>query len=169
MSDFPTISERPAVQAAFEEMLRHGVSPRLAEMLALQSPPMSNTDREFWEGRWEQDTPLVRRYRREAERRGVSTNGTLYDPGLAAFPGDPEAFVGGRDDVRRLAEKRGWGVQGAVTVKPAECQPEQIGLDPQIVEDEVEAYVDHHPEPASVDVPALREEITALRTPHWAK
>lgn len=97
-----------------------GSSHKWAEMLALQSPPMSNTDREFLEGTGEQfsKTPgMGDFYKRVAERHGQNTKGKTYISGLARFPGDPEAWVTGRGDVKRVCEQRGWDCDGSVKVK----------------------------------------------------
>lgn len=104
------------------ECREQGTSHVLAEMFALASPPMSNTDREFLEGRcngnqftgqeWVAD-----RLKKQAEELGQSTTGKVYVSGLARFPGDPEAWVSGRGDVQRTLERRGWGSEGAVNVE----------------------------------------------------
>lgn len=78
-------------------------------------------------------------YLNAAREAGVSPEGKVYDHRLAAFSGDPEAWVGSPDDVRRVLEKRNWGCEGDMTVK---CEPvptaPDIPLADHIVEDLVE-------------------------------
>lgn len=115
-----------------------GASHKWAEMLALQSPPMSNTDREFLEGSGEQfaKTPHMGDYYKSvAERHGKNVKGMKYISGLARFPGDPDAFVTGRGDVQRVCEARGWDCDGSVKVKGR--KPEPIG--PYRVADDIVA------------------------------
>jgi hypothetical protein len=114
------------VHLAYWDMRLKGSSPRLAEMLALQSPPMSNTDREFLEGHCNGNQfsggPLAEeqgnRYKKIAEAGGQNVTGKVYMGGLARFPGDPEAWVSDRGDVKRVVEARGWKCQGSVEVTP---------------------------------------------------
>jgi hypothetical protein len=117
----PVVSDDVMIQAAYLQMRADGVTHKLAEMLALQAPPMSNTDREFLEGTQNQfvgDEKTGDLFKKIANRRGVSVTGKHYVGGLAKFPGDPEAWVGSRGDVKRVLEDRGWGSEGAVNVEP---------------------------------------------------
>ena len=109
---------------AYWDMRTAGQSARLAEMLALGAPPMSNTDREFLEGRCNGNQfdggPLRQdigdRFRKVAEAAGQSVKGKVYIGGLARFPGDPHAWVSDRGDVKRIVEGRGWKCEGSVEV-----------------------------------------------------
>ena len=78
-------------------------------------------------------------YLNAAREAGVSPDGKVYDHRLAAFSGDPEAWVAGPDDVRRVLEKRNWGCTGDMTVK---CEPvppaANVPLADHVVEDLVE-------------------------------
>lgn len=118
---YPWVSRNPRVQLHYIDCRQKGTSHNLAEMFALGQAPMANTDREFLEGRengrqFEKNPELGDFYRREAEARGADVTGKVYLSGLAAFPGDPRAWVSGRGDVRRLCEDRGWGCEGSVSV-----------------------------------------------------
>lgn len=107
-------------QAYYVAMRLDGVEHKLAEMLACQQPPQSKTDREFLLGIGEQfadNQALGDYYGRVAREHGQNPKGKKYLSSLAAFPGDPEAWVDGRDDVRRVCEKRGWDCDGDVKVK----------------------------------------------------
>jgi hypothetical protein len=130
----PQISDDRVVQAFYERLRWQGVSHALAEMLALQQPPGSKTDREFLtaseNNRQFQDCPHIGNlYRRQAAAAGVSIQGKKYLSALARYPGDPEAWVTDRADVRRICEARGWDCQGDVRVKgrdPAEVEGERL-------------------------------------------
>lgn len=97
-----------------------GTSPLLALMMACNAPPCVQDDTTFWRGRWNQfaDDPRAGDYYRSvAEAHGANVTGAVYMPTLAAFPGDPQAWVRGKGDIKRLVEDRGWGCQGEVNVK----------------------------------------------------
>lgn len=111
-----------------EEWDAHTNPALLEEMLRLQSPPMSNTDREFLEGRcngnqFESQPYVGDVYAGMAKDAGVDPKGKVYLSGLAAFPGDPRAWVSGRGDAQRVCEDRGWTCDGSVKVKGQE-QPD---------------------------------------------
>lgn len=48
--------------------------------------------------------------------------GYQYLPQLARFPGDPEAHVSSRSEIKRVLSERGWGAEGIV-----ECEPKRHG------------------------------------------
>lgn len=79
--------------------------------------PAIRTDATFFAGQQIIDvperSPMVKQYKRRAATAGVSTHGKHYFSKLAAFPGDPEAWVSSRSDIKRVCEKRGWGCEGA--------------------------------------------------------
>jgi hypothetical protein len=104
----------------------NGCSPKLADMLASQTPPGAMTDNVFLEGhcngnQFEKHQHIGDGYKRLAEQHGVNPKGKVYKPGLARFPGDPEAWVEGRADVERICRRRGWSCEGAVNVTPTEA------------------------------------------------
>lgn len=127
--DLPRVHESRFVQALYVAMRIDGASHAMAEMLALASPPMSNTDREFLQGQggcYDQfgGNELVGDYyKAQAARAGVDTTGAVYLSGLAAFPGDPKAWVRGRGDAQRVLEERGWSSEGSVRVRGREPEP----------------------------------------------
>lgn len=120
---WPVVSSHNSVQQTYEAMRRDGESHSIAEMLALQQPPRIETDATFLAGncngnQFEANPEIGDLYAREAAAHGLtSTKGLVYKSSLAAFPGDPQAWVGSRDDVRRVCEERGWGCEGAVNMK----------------------------------------------------
>lgn len=84
--------------------------------------------------------PAVRgHYLNAAAEAGVSTDGKVYEPRAAAYPGDPQAWISGPDDVKRLVEDRGWSMDGDATVKGREVATVK---GPVIADDLVEDLVE---------------------------
>lgn len=100
-----------------------GTSPKLAEMFALAQPPQSQTDVEFLRGgdRQFSEGPLANRMgdylKSVAESQGQCTKGKVYKGGLAAYPGDPRAWISDRHEVQKVVEERNWGSVGDVNIK----------------------------------------------------
>lgn len=67
-------------------------------------------------------------YRALARKAGIVTHGRQYMSGLARYPGDPEAWVGDRADVVRVAKKNNFSVEGMVSVKNEREAPAEKGL-----------------------------------------
>lgn len=166
-------------QLDYNRMRREGVSHNLAEMFALQQPPMmGGTDSAFLEGhcngnQFEGSEEVGDFYKEEASAAGVDVKGKVYLSGLAAYPGDPEAWVTGRGDVKRVCEQRGWGCRGAVNVKSADAvaPPPEVGIAPDIVDAEAAKVLEHIParQRKHVDVGELKEQIKDKITPRWSK
>lgn len=171
----PLISHDPWVQAAYERMRAEGTSHRLAEMFALQQPPMSCTDREFLEGhcngsQFAGQEHVGDYYRSVATAAGQDVTGKVYLSGLAAYPGDPQAWVSGRGDVERVVRQRGWSAEGLVNVKPTQIHEHKpVGLDESLVQDEVDGILETVPDPRAVDREDLADQVREKRKPHWAK
>lgn len=158
----------------YDECIAKGCSHSLAEMFALGVPPMSNSDREFLQGQWRQfeDSPHVGDYyKRQAESQGVDVTGKVYLSGLAAYPGDPRAWVGGRGDVKKLCEERNWNCHGSVEHRAEQMEPPRaIPVAPDLIDEEVRDIVEGCPDRLSAQqVADIREKVTEARTPHWAK
>ena len=157
--------------------LDRGCSESLAEMLALGEPPMSNTDREFLEGRggcydqFQGQPEIGDYYAAVAGAQGVDITGKVYLSGLAAYPGDPRAWVGGRGDVRSVCEERGWGCTGSVNMPVTRvAQPDggfHVAAD--IVEDRVAEILQQVEEPQAVDTEDLRDQVEQRLKPVWAQ
>lgn len=140
----------PAVQKLFVELVEKGNSPRFAEMLALQSPPgVRGTDRAFMQGRYnnQQLNEMPKRQAewlaREARKAGISIEGKYYCGGIADRRRwkDPEAWVGGVDDIKRVAQKRRLHLQGGIEYTPPEMPPpERVVLHESIVKEKVKEY-----------------------------
>lgn len=174
---WPAISPDANVQASYAAQRLDGAGHNFAEMVCLSAPPMSNTDREFLEGRggcYDQfeGLPFVgQHYKRLADEAGVSTTGQVYLNGLARFPGDPEAWVSGRGDVKRRIEERGWSCQGSVNVaarSPDAAPAPDVAVADDILDDAVCARLENDPDLARLDQGELRHETEQMIKPHWA-
>lgn len=78
-------------------------------------------------------------YLNAARDAGVNPTGKFYNHQLAEFPGDPEAWVSGPDDVRNLLEKRNWACEGDLKVK---CEPVERAPDKKLADDLMEDLVE---------------------------
>lgn len=152
---------------------------RFAEMLALRSPPgLNGTDSAFFEGmgtleqQFGKDKESLRETIAAAKRHGYTPNPRdVYLPTLAAFEGDPLAFVpptGGRGHIKKVSEMRGWESRGAVTVKGR--QPEKDPLEgPRLAEDlvqpEIKAIRAKDPKARKVADSELRQEVINKHAP----
>lgn len=171
--NYPVISDHPGVQKLYEQMRADGSSHKLAEMLALQSPPMSNTDREFLEGQHEQFAATPHHgdyYAKQAKRHGLAnTKGLTYMPGLARFPGDPQAWVTGRGDVAKVVEKNGWACDGSVKVNAMrQEEPKVVDVAPDIVQDVAERRMVVDPDLRHKDRRTVLEETKDMIAPSAA-
>jgi hypothetical protein len=114
----------------FVRMINAGESERMAEMLALRSPPSAYTDREFFAGRhtlaqqFAGDDRGLATLLRAAKRNGYTPRATdVYEPGLCrneVGQGDPQAFIPsseGRGKATRILEARGSSAYGAVKLR----------------------------------------------------
>lgn len=104
-----------------QEEWSKGSEERFTAMIeAAQPPGIIGTDTQFLRNVSEQfaeNQPLGDYYGKIARAHGQDPKGKKYLSSLARFPGDPEAFVDGLGDVKRVCEKRGWDCDGDVKVK----------------------------------------------------
>ena len=152
---------------------------RLDEMLRASAPPQVRSDATFLRGhcngsQFATQHVIGDRYKAVAEEAGQNVTGKVYMSQLANYPGDPEAWVSGRGDVKRVLEKRGWGSEGAVSTKVRESlNPPAPG--PAVADDIVAAEVSTILETVPpkdrkrVDVQDLKEQVIEKRKPHWKK
>lgn len=128
MSDLPWDIQHAstAIQDHYRKMVADGVSPRAAEMFALQQPPgLRGTDRTLMQGRYNNEQldqmppDHAKRMVEAARRAGINPTGKYYCTGLAdkRGPADPEAWVDSVADIKRVAMKRNLTVSGAVEHK----------------------------------------------------
>lgn len=172
----PLVSWDRKIQGFYTAMRMDGASHVLAEMLALQMPPMSNTDREFLEGRggcYDQfgDDRIGDYYAAKAKAAGVDITGAVYMPGLALEPGDVKAWVRGRGDVERVARERGMSVEGAVTVKAQDLgpPPADVTVADDLVDSRMQELIEADPGLAERDQGELRHEVREAIKPHWGE
>ena len=100
-----------------------------------------------------ENTYIGNRFKKLAKDAGVVTRGKQYMPGLARFPGDPEAWVSDRGDIKRIAEKNNYNVDGIVKRKATPEAPLPKGLCETIVK----RYVDQQ---MALTPGASREKVT---------
>jgi len=84
-------------------------------------------------------------YEAMARQAGVNPTGKQYFGNLAMFPGDPRAWVGHPDDVRKYCLETGRSCDGAITVKGADPLPHEEGpyrVADDLVEKEVTRRLD---------------------------
>lgn len=85
-------------------------------------------------------------YMDKARAAGVTTEGKIYYPELARFQGDPKAWCGSNDDIRRVATENGYNVDGDVKVRARkEVEPERGGINETIVNEGVAKMLKANP------------------------
>ena len=157
---YPSISQNPSQQAAYEAMREDGQSHKMAEMLASRRIPGVRTDATFMAKQRVLRPKLPASYYRKAREAGVNTDANVWCGDIARFPGDPEAWVDGRGDVKRACEREGWGTEDEVHVK---ARPVEVPDDDgpyQAAEDLVKKEVVEmgRADPGLVDTPKAREK-----------
>ena len=140
IGETPRISEDPVIQRRYEELRRNGESHRMAEVLACRKfPHFSGTNDDWMRGRengkqFEGNPWLGEHYKRVAERAGVSTTGKIYCTGVAAYPGDPRAWVSDTSDVLAVARERNLTVDGIIKHQGHQVEPtKDIEIAPDIL------------------------------------
>lgn len=172
------VSDNPVIQSRYEQMRKDGVSHNLAEMFAFQKPPRANDDTTWLAsqssdigGAFLDDAPEIvqRHYVEQAEAAGVNIKGSVYVPGLARHPGDPEAWVKNASEIKSRVEQRGWGCEGVVNVKAdANCEPiPDVDIAPDLVERRAHQMIEANPD-LKMGPDLLNEARDAIK-PHWAK
>lgn len=160
-SPYPVVSDNPTQQAAYEKMRADGESHNMAEMLATRSLPGLKTDTNFMARRRRRQR-LPRAYYEMAKKAGVNTEGRWFCGDVAKYPGDPEAWVEGRGDIKRICEKNNWRAEGEVecNAKPLDV-PDGDGKY-YVADDIVKREVSRlgKLDPGLVDTPQRRERTT---------
>lgn len=166
----------PHVRAHYKRMIAAGQSERWATMCALQAPPGTRqTERAFFEGRnngeWLNKLPKKQAERmiKAARESGVNPSGKIYFGGIADKRGiyDPEAWVSDAADVKRVAEKRGLDVDGAITHR-ASGRPVKKAVDiaPDILRRETAYELKKNP---GLSKRAARAKARERIVPYWKK
>ena len=170
------ISDNPAIQAHYEECLKNGCTPRLAEMLAFAQPPRADDDTSFLAVRrpreqFANQPEIGDAYAKHAKAAGMNITGAIYEPGLAQFPGDPNAWVRDRGEIRKKVEALGMGCEGAVNVKARNDLPPKPTVDiaPDVVLERALDIASANPEAHPKLTEELLHEAKESAKPHWAK
>lgn len=139
-----------------------------ALIFACKKFPGIKTDSIFNEGKFSSDAAngchkKELHLRKLAESRGFSTNGKWYCSGLASYPGDPDGWVGGRDDVLAVCKRKNLTIlDGYVQYKGHETPPTpDYEIAPELLDREVSEVMAAHPGARQGDV---REMLYELRT-----
>lgn len=155
-------------KARYDRMIRKGLSPRFAEMLALQQPPgTKNTDRAFMQGRLhnevdnKHDAELVVG---KAKKAGIDTNGKVFISSLSDLRGaaDPSAWV---DSVSELRQR----TLAKIEKRKREEEAPAVALSEPIIRDSIRQLVKANPALKSKKKAELREMVLAKHTPRWKK
>lgn len=122
------VKVKPVNERSAEE--RAADAARLAEMFAHRQPPgTKGTDRAFLEDRhngkqFASDPAAGEKYRQIAKRHGMhSVAGKIYQPGIARFPGDPQAWVSSVSDLVNRCKALGKNCTGIVDYNAPEMPP----------------------------------------------
>lgn len=139
----------PNVVIMYDMMIDQGTTPRFAQMLALQSPPMTkNTERSFNEGTHEWADRLTKTSQdyifQMAKSANISTQGKVYKSGLGK-PNDPMAWVSGPDDVVKACKAKGYSVSGAVNHKEGTRDPKRVRMSKECLAGYVNQYTGADP------------------------
>lgn len=170
---YPIISDDPAVQAFYEARRAEGTCHNMAEIFATRRAPGCVTDREFWRPKHSMtdvNVAVMRSDEQEARAAGINTNGMYYMKTMSdgRGPQDPEAWVAGRGDVKRLCEKRNYDCEGTVKHKAHERVVERVGVADDVVAEAVSIQIEKEPEKAP-KAKQLAAEYREKHTPHWLK
>jgi len=155
---FKIISDIPEVQALYVESKRKGTAHALAEMFAFQAAPALKTATRWIAGHErtiKDGMPEIVRKRMmdSAKAAGVTCDGSVYKSQLAAYPGDPHAWVSSEEDCKRVAEKRGLKLEGGINYTPPAYHEEPISdvrkpyhVAPDLVDAHFHDLCENHPE-----------------------
>jgi hypothetical protein len=166
------IVSRDELEQLFYEILREsGESHHIAEICALRRSPGLVTDSRFNYGHvngneWVGQEDFGARYKKTAKRAGVDITGARYLAGLARYPGDPEAWVRSRADVKDVAKRRGYTLEGSVNYKGKEVgppKPEPL-IAPDIMKREMMREIAGGTKPADA-----KDKVLETRLPSWKK
>lgn len=162
------IDDKEITEEEYKAACQHQDEERLAEMLSLGATPHCVSDQTYMKGhangsQFEKCRHMGDYYRHEAEAHGGNTNGKRYVSGLARFPGDPEAWVTGRDDIRRVIESRpGWSCQGAVDIDGHGGSPapkEAVEVADDLLDKYTVQVASTLPNPDRIDLDDLRSQV----------
>ena len=158
-----------AEYAVYREAHDEENASRLREMFDSGDSPYGVTDSTYMKGHANgsqfQNCPHIGdAYAETAKKAGMNIKGKRYLSGLAAYPGDPKAWVNGRGDIQKVCEERDWNCTGTVNHKSRGIRgtpKESPALASDIVDRKVAEIVASQPSEkrAYVDVDDLREQV----------
>jgi hypothetical protein len=163
--------------ALYDRMIAAGESPAIADICASRKCPSNRgTDRAFLQGKMHNNgfadrDPLNEETITEARAAGIDTAGKVYCGPLADHRGhlDPQAWVSGVDDVKRVARERNLNVTGAVNHKAVDLPPTpDVPLAPDIIEEMIEMQAMKDPAILQRDPRELTEELVEKHSPKWS-
>lgn len=161
----------------FVERVAAGVSPRMAESLAMQQAPgIGITDTNFISDqnrhgrsildRMNGSSTMTELLRRNLKKHGYSLKSDdHYIPTVARFPGDPEAIVSNTNtlsDMKRRLQNRGVKTEGMFTMDADNSRPpaqKKHRLNPRIVDQLDKQSIQQNPDLAAVPKPKRHAEI----------
>jgi hypothetical protein len=165
----------PACVKHYKKCLKNGCAPKMAEMFALRAAPRSMTDDVFLAGRGTlnqqiKDKVSLTNVVRAARKNGYNPRITdYYDPGVARFPGDPEAFFNhgqGRGKLKQVFEQRGVMSDGATNAVSTQAREPLVDpkkpihkLHPRLVQRHLRQMVSANPDLARKDQKELKHDI----------
>lgn len=174
VKDLPIVSDDPRIQAEYVRMRMNGESHMIADMLAHQKAPRADDDTTFLAARrpreqFANSEHLGNFYANEAKKAGMNITGAIYENGLAQYPGDPNAWVRDRGEIRQKVEALGMGCEGAVNVKARNDLPPIADVDiaDEIVVERALQKMDANPDLKMT--PELYHECRDEVKPHWSK
>lgn len=165
----------PQAIGIYENAIKNGTSPRMAEMFASRKAPgggittdvfMADSPALHLRDQFDGDEWRLSRVINGAKRAGFTPNATdRYIPTVARFEGDPRAFINHKHtlgDLKRELEDAGVEAEGAVNTSGRNAppaKPQLTRLAPQIVERIRKRMVKENPDLAHSDQKQLRQEI----------
>lgn len=152
-------------ESIYKQAIKNGCSERLADMLASRKAPDSVTEAEYFKGRhnladqFRDNEGQLTKIVAAARKHGFNpTRSMVYEPALARFVGDPQAFVpssGGKEHIAAVCKKNNWKCNGAVKVENHASDPEKgaVDMDARLVE--------QYAKKMATENPALRRKTKA--------
>ena len=172
------IDDKEVTEDGYKALRSAIESERLAEMLDSGQTPHCISDQTYMKGhvsgsQFEKNQEMGDYYKSEAEAHGGNTNGKRYVSGLARFPGDPEAWVTGRDDIKRVIDSRpGWSCTGTVDINGRANSPAPKEA-PEVADDLLDKYTiqvaSTLPDPERIDLDDLRLQVKERIKPRKQK
>ncbi len=177
---YPELSREPAIVAnpqwlkEYVTMREAGEPHGFSAMIVMQQPPGCISDNTYCSGRGTLDDQLgseqAANLTKIAERNGYRPNvRDVYEPGLARFQGDPQAFVpqsGGRAHIKKVLNDRGYdvraggvGVTNGITAIPRqpESPPMSKPLAEDLIRDNANAILKREPDKRKLSTRELRD------------